>query len=361
MSEQDGAEKTEQATPQKRERARKQGDIARSNEVGVAASMFVLLGTIVWMGTPSFIAQLSNSFAAGFDLSQGVKLTKQGAVAAVVELLRQLFLLISPALFSALIVGLIVNIAQVGLRIESELLAFKPERLDPRNWLKKLVSIETPVAVLKSLFKGLGVVSIALYALRDQPTFLWRLAFGEAGHMARAMQTQAFTVVLRVAAALGVLAIFDLAWTRYRYEEKLKMSKQEIKDEMKQSEGDPHVKAAMRRRSRERKPLAEQVKDATVIATNPTHYAIAIRYWQSEDSSPRVLAKGVDYKAAKIREIAKKHNIPIIEDRPLARALYAVVKEGDTVPVELFSGVARLLAIVYRQRGLPEKAGESER
>ena len=321
--------------------------------------MFVLVGAVIWAGTPAFFGQVLEAFTTHLRFDAVHQLSKDDAVTVIRETLRQLFLMIAPPLFAAMIVGLVVNVAQVGLRIDADLLTFKPERLDPMNWLKKLGSIDTPVSVLKALFKGLGVVSIALYALREQPERLWRLSFATTAHVARAMQEQAFTVVIRVAAALGVLALLDLAWSRYRHEEKLKMSRQEIKDEHKQTEGDPQVKAAMRRRAQERKPLREQVKDATVIATNPTHYAVALRYWQSEDPSPRVLAKGVDFKAAKIRELAKEYNIPIIEDRPLARALYAIVKEGETVPVELFQGVARLLAIVYRQRGhLPSQQAE---
>ncbi len=353
MSDQEGAEKTEQATPQKRERARKEGNVARSNEVPVAASMFVLVAAIIWAGTPMFTGQIHSVFLSGLRFDGLGEFTKDNGVTVVREMLRHVFVLISPALFAAMIVGLAVNLAQVGVRADWDLLSFKPERLDPSNWFKKLASIDTPVSIIKALFKGLGVVTLALYALREQPEKIWRLSFATPGQLVRAMQDQAFSVAIRVAGALGGLALFDILWSRYRHEEKLKMSRQEIKDEFKQAEGDPQVKAAMRRMARDRKPLREQVKDATVIATNPTHYAVALRYWQSEDPSPRVLAKGVDFKAAKIRELAKEYNIPIIEDRPLARALYAIVNEGDMVPVELFQGVARLLAIVYRQRGGP--------
>jgi flagellar biosynthesis protein FlhB len=163
----------------------------------------------------------------------------------------------------------------------------------------------------------------------------------------------ALGVIARVSAALAVVAGVDILWTRYRFEERIKMSRQEIKDEMKETEGSPEVRARRKQAMRERlkgKSLESQVKDATVIAVNPTHYSVALRYWPGQDPAPVVLAKGVDHKAQKIREIARKHGIPIIENKPLTRLLYKVAKEGQVVPADLYQAVANLLAIVYRMR-----------
>jgi flagellar biosynthetic protein FlhB len=154
-----------------------------------------------------------------------------------------------------------------------------------------------------------------------------------------------------------IVALLDIIWTRHQFEKKIRMTKQEVKDEMKDIEGNPILKSAMRQRARDRirESLVKSVKEATVVVTNPTHYAVALKYARSSDAAPRVLAKGRDFKALRIREIAKANQIPIIEDKPVARALYASVKEGKLVPVSLYRAVARVLAIVYREQNRTQR------
>lgn len=161
------------------------------------------------------------------------------------------------------------------------------------------------------------------------------------------------TAAFPVTFAMIVLALLDLMWTRYRHEQKLMMTKQEVKDDLKETEGNPQVKAEIRKRAQENatKPLADRVRTASVVVTNPTHFAVALRYWQGKDAAPVVVAKGVDYRALRIRELATELAIPVIEDRPLARALHGLVDEDEAIPVEFFRPVAKLLAIVYRRRG----------
>lgn len=350
--EQDGAERTEEATPQKRERARKEGQVAVSQEAGVAATMLVLTAVVLWI-LPSRVDHALALFHRGLRLEGFEELSSVTAAVVLSQAGRSVLGLVGPVALLALFAGTFVSVVQVGFHLNPEALGPKWERLDPSKWFGKLTSVELPVTVAKSLFKGLGIVAIALLSLEDEPSRLWRLAFATPAELGGHLSELAFGVASRVAAALVLLALFDVAWTRYRFEEKLKMSKQELKDEAKQTDGNPHVKGAMRRKMREmsQKGLAERLKEATVVAVNPTHYAVALRYWQAKDAAPVVIAKGVDHRAARIRELAEKYQIPIIEDPPTARALYAAAREGKPVPAELYKAVARLLAIVYRRRG----------
>ncbi|MBK6690297.1 MAG: EscU/YscU/HrcU family type III secretion system export apparatus switch protein [Deltaproteobacteria bacterium] len=347
-----GAERTEDATPQRREKAREEGQVASSPEVAVAVTMIVLTMSLAFV-LPGTGQQALDTMVASFEWPKGGVF----GLPEVTELLRRAFWaalgLVAPVAGLALLLGVFASIAQVGFHLNIGLLGVDFQRLDPSRWFGRIASAELPLGLLKSLLKGAGVVALAAVALSDEPSQLWRAAFGSTTQLVQHLHHLASEVAGKVTAALVVLAGLDYGWARYQHEERLKMSKQELKEEAKESDGNPQVKAAMRRKMREnqkKKKLVDQVKEATVIAVNPTHYAVALRYWQKVDGSPRVVAKGVDHRAAKIREIAQKHGIPIIEDKPLARTLYALVKEGDAIPVDLYRSVAKLLAIVYRRR-----------
>jgi flagellar biosynthesis protein FlhB len=350
--EESGAERTEDATPQKREKAREQGQVAQSQEVGVAVTMLVLsisLSMLVpWLGQHAldgFKAALVFPRDGAFDLPAAVTLLRAAGLGALT--------LVLPVAGLALMMGFAAQIAQVGFHLNFDLLSVDLERLDPSRWFGKIASAELPIGLLKSLLKGAGLVALAGVALSDEPAQLWRTAFGNGRQFADHLMHIAQAVTGKLTLAMVAMAALDYGWARYRHEEQLKMSKQELRDEAKESDGNPHVKGAMRRRMREaskRKSLVEQVKEASVIAVNPTHYAVALRYWQKTDASPKVVAKGVDHRALKIREIAEAHGIPVIEDIPLARALHAMVKEGESIPPDMYRSVAKLLAIVYRRR-----------
>lgn len=349
-----GAERTEEATPQRREKAREEGQVATSPEVAVAVTMVVL--------TLSLSLVIPGQGQRAVEVMGLIAEWPQGGVydlPTISHLLQRAFWgavgLVAPVAGLALLLGVAASVAQVGFHLNLGLLGVDFERLDPSRWFGRIFSAELVLGLLKSLLKGAGVVALAMLALSDEPAQLWRGAFGSTTQLVHHLHTLASQVAGKVTAALVVLAGLDYGWARFQHEERLKMSKQELKEEAKESDGNPQVKAAMRRRMREnkKKRLVDQVKEATVIAVNPTHYAVALRYWQKVDGTPKVVAKGVDHRAAKIREIAQQYGIPIIEDKPLARTLYALVKEGDPIPVDLYRSVAKLLAIVYRRRGAP--------
>ncbi len=343
-----GGERTEEATPRKKERARKEGQVAKSQEVSIAVTMLLLAGLLTWV-FPAVARDAVAMFRHGLSLEgDEIMIFRANSVVRMREGARAIFDLVSPVAFPALLLGVAANVAQVGFQINMEVFALKWDRLDPVAGLKRIFGVELPVQLIKSMFKGMGIVLIALLALRGEPTTLFRMAYLPVPMVADELGRVAYVVVVRVAAAMAVIAGLDLLWTRYRHEERLKMSKQEVKDEMKESEGDPQVKArrramaaALRKRS-----LEAAVKTATVVTVNPTHYAVALRYKPGVDSAPVVVAKGIDFKALRIRELAEKHEIPVKEDIPLTRALHAAVKEGDAIPLELYQAVANLLKVI---------------
>ncbi len=352
MSESESTDKTEQPTPRKREKARKEGQTASSQEVGVAVAVIVLVIGLLWV-LPVTTATFLRTAAGMLDRPTFGSLTVPEATEAVIAGLLASAALVLPVAFIMMVLGTLLSIAQVGIHLNFENAGLKWSRLNPQNWLKKVFSVELPVNLAKSLLKGLGVVAVAVLGVHDLPERLWRLSGVPAGVLAKELGGVAFAVASRVATLLVLLAIFDVLWSRHRHEQKLRMSRQELKDEMKDSEGNPQVRAVMRRRMGDigRKRLRTVLADATVVTTNPTHYAVALRYWRGKDSCPVVVAKGIDFRAARIRALAAELGIPVIEDKPLARTLYALVPEGRGVPEDLYRSVARLLAVVYRRRG----------
>lgn len=359
MSGDEGGEKTEKPTQQRRDKARREGQVAVSQELGVATavlSLCIAIGAIL----PWTMGIHLEATRGLLSPAMGETLTNERAAAAIRSLAWRAAVIASPVALLAMAMGTLANLVQVGVFLNWENLGPKWNRLDPMNWLKRVFSAELPVSLLKSAFKGLGVVAVAILGVYDLPERLWRLAGIPPGALAGEVQEIALAVAYRVLAALIILAALDVLWTRHRHEKKLMMSRQEIKDELKDSEGNPQVRGAMRRRMNEvaNKRMKQALSEATVVTTNPTHYAVALRYWQGQDESPVVVVKGADYKAQRIKKYAMEFGIPIVEDKPLARSLYALVPEGRCVPVDLYRGVARLLAIVYRRRGYLRRGDE---
>lgn len=345
------AERTEDATPKRREKARKDGESARSQEVNVALGMLVVSGVILWWF--SFILPGLVEFSRSmFKMERWGDLSTTAAPNILGVIGWQVFRIAIPIGSMVALMAIIASLLQVGVQFNLELAQPKPNRLNPMNWLKRTFSIEIVVELAKSTFKAFGIGLIAILSLSDELPNLAKLVEAPMIEIGRTLQDMAYIVFIRVTAAMLIVAMLDILWTRFQFEKKIRMTKQEIKDEMKDSEGNPLLKSAMRQRARERvkENLVSSVREATVVVTNPTHYAVALKYERNADSAPRVLVKGRDFKALRIREIAKAHGIPTVEDKPVARALFASVKEGKTVPVELYRAVARVLAIVFRQQ-----------
>jgi flagellar biosynthetic protein FlhB len=349
VAEGSGGERTEKATPKKREEARKKGQVARSQEVN---GFFVLLCGItgLLLSGGHLVHHLGRNASYLFGQIHVLRVGDLSGVQALVEgNLEVLLSALGPLAGALLLVGLGANILQVGLRLSPEIFNLNLEKINPINGMKRFVSRRTWFELFKNLLKIGLITLVAWVTIRglmgdligtpllalDGVTATGRFSFAK--------------LMYKLLALMALLALLDWVFQKYDHERKLKMSKQELKQEFKDMEGDPQVKARIRHIQMEtaRRRMLTDVPRADVVVTNPTHYAVALRYEQGEPA-PRVLAKGRDHLAETIKRIARGARVPVIENRPVARALYRQVKVGGMVPEDLFQVVAEILAYVYR-------------
>ena len=354
----DQDQKTEDATLRKQEEAREKGQVPMSTEF-VAA---VLLAG--WMMAALFqgggVAGSVGSVLAGSISNVGVlgpqELDQIQIAALMADLGRMIGQALMVVMLPLLLLGMLVGYGQIGFRVTPQALSFDFSRLDPIKGFGRLLSmrsvVRTVMALTKILLIGGTMITIGWLQI-DKVT---QLAGSELGPVLAGIGHIAGRAVAGAIGVVILLAVIDLVYQRFQHGRDLRMSKQEIRDEMKSTEGDPHVKGRIRRVQREmasRRMLAD-VPDATVVVTNPTHYAVALRYEAEEregKSAPRVVAKGVDHVAQKIKAVARDAGVLLFEDVPLARALHAQCEIGDQVPLELYEAVAGVLAYVYRVQG----------
>lgn len=355
----EGGDRTEQATPQRREESRRKGQVAVSTEVSPVLVLLTAL-TLGHYGAPIALAHCR--------LVLGRLLAAAGPAAAHDDALAPFLLnamvemggLLVPFCVATALVGLSAMVAQVGWSLNPELALPDLGRLSPANGLKRIFSPTGAMNLVKAVLKISVVLGIAYRGGRQTaaaaiatPDMSLAAILGFTGaSLAR--------LLLHMALALGALGALDVLWQRWRHEQSLKMSKHEVKEEQKQAEGDPQIKMRFKRAHREvakRRMLAE-VKRADVVLTNPTHYAVALRYRAEETVAPRVVAKGAGELAAKIKDEARQAGVPIVERRALARALFRSVPLGGEIPPALYRAVAEILAYIYSLRAaLP--AGEA--
>ena len=344
-------EKTEQPTPRKREDARKKGQVARSQELNSIFIIFMgLLALIIFSG------QIYSSLASVFFYNVS-KISIELNSTSIYNLLlangSAIVKILAPIMILLGVTGLVVNLAQVGL-------AFSPESIKPQfnkfniaKGLKRLFSTRTLFSLVRDVTKVIIIGYITYATFRGEMNNYIPLADQGIGQIFIFAAHVAIKILLRASAALFVLAILDYAYQRYDFEKNLKMTKQEIKDELKKYEGDPLIKMRIRRVQREmaRARMLHEVRKADVVVTNPTHIAVALKYDADTMSAPTLVAKGERLMAEKIKEIAEMAGIPIVENKPLARALFEAVEIGMTVPAKLYRAVAEVLAYVYKLKG----------
>lgn len=352
MSDTDPSDKTEEATPERRRKARDEGQFPRSKDAGAVAASAAVLLCLLGMA-PAIVSAMRiftlHCFGAGEVV--GLDIRRVGH-----ELLITLSVVILPLGGAAALAGLVAGLIEAGWHPKPELALPKWERLEPFGKLKQLFSPQAAMAnTVLSLARVLVVGWVAYSVLSDALPELTRLLRADLGAGVREVLKVAVRLSMWSILALTVLAAVDYGYNWFKHEKQIRMSRQELKDELHQQEGDPKVKARMRARAREmaRRGLAKEVKSSDVIVTNPTHISVALRY-RAKEGAPVVAAKGYDEVALYIRELAKEHGIPIIENKPLARALAKHVKAGRTIPVDMYAAVAEVLAMVYRlkQRGI---------
>jgi flagellar biosynthetic protein FlhB len=343
------SDKTEDATPERRRQAREEGQFPRAKDTGALAATIAILVTVSALGG-SFWDMLRAFTQRCF--SEGLTF-KGGGIGYIARELATLLLAATlPIAAVAAIAGTLAGFAEAGFQPNLDLAAPKFERLDPIGKLGQMFSPKAALTnITLSLLRVAVVAWVAYSIVRADFPLLARLSRAPVG----ASVSQVFSVMARVTLwstiALIVLAGVDYVTSWFRHESQIKMSLQEVKDEHKSQEGSPQVKARQRARAREllRRGIRKGVKEATVIITNPTHIAIAIRYRVAE-GAPVVTAKGYDEVAQHIKELARDYDVPVVENKPLARALAAKVKVGKVIPVELFVAVAEVLAFVFRLR-----------
>lgn len=345
-------EKTEKATPHKRNEARKKGQVAKSPDV--SAALILLFSFAFFMvGGQKFIEGCFYIFRHTFQEYMLWDLTISSTQLLFKELLLQMAKLLAPIFGVVLIAGLIANYAQVGFMFTMESLKVNFGKLNPLQGAKQIFSMRAIVELIKSLLKITITSYIAFWMIWNKKEQLLMIGEKSIFDAARFIGSLTVQIGIVIAGSLIVLAAADYFYQRFEHEKKLKMSKQDIKDEHKKMEGDPFIKGQRRAKQRQMSMnrMIQEVPKADVVITNPTHFAIAIRYDFETMDAPQVIAKGQDHIALKIKEIAKEHKIMTVENRPLARALFAAVEIGDNVPEELFNAVGEILAYVYFQEG----------
>ncbi len=349
-----GGEKTEKPTAKKLSDARKEGQVAKSQEIGNAFMLVGLFLILKIMG--SFMGgRIKGIFARVYNLIPD--LSKRYATsftpATVHGLFRdiylQLFIILLPTLAVAILIAVVVNIIQVKWKPTSKPLKPKLTKLNPINGFKRLFSKEKLFDLLKSIVKVFVVFYVAYSMLKDQLgmlLLLYELPFSQA---LAAICDLVLDVGLRISLVYIIVGVADYAFQKWKFTEDQKMTKQEIKDEIKNSEGDPQIKGQQRRRMREAsmRRMMSSVPQADVVITNPTHFAVALRYDLAIADAPVVVAKGQDFLARRIKEVAEQNGVEIVENKPLARMLYHNVPLDAKIPEELYQAVAEVLAFVY--------------
>ena len=357
MAESAGQERTELATPRRRQEARERGQVARSQEL---SSFLVLLSALIALAAlaPRLGAGLGHFLVGGIDAAFTVRVD-----ASTLPLLNRIWLaealrLLTPLWLILLVVSVGAAVAQVGFTINGALLAPKPERIDPVAGFKRLFSKRSGFELGKSLLKMSLLLVITWWTLAGRAEAIVGLSDLELGPALLVLGQAALLLAGRLIMLMVVLAGADYAFQRWQHEQDIMMTPQELKEEYKETEGDPLIKARLRALQREIsvRRMMEDVKRADVVVTNPTHFAVALRY-KSTEGTPRVLAKGADLVAARIRDTAREAKVPVVANPPLARALYAECEIGATIPLKFFQAVAELLAYVYRLRPQGARAG----
>lgn len=343
-------EKTEKATPKRRREARERGQVLQSKEISsstIIIASFLTLKTLGGFMLKSLLS-FSNSFYSEYFHNPDIFNVKDVSI-LMTRIISILVVVVGPITAILLIIGVATNYLQVGFLFTTKTLEIKLSRLNPIEGFKRIISKRALVELFKSIFKivVIGYI-IYLYAIKEIYN-IFKLIDLNVESIVAYIGNMVVNVGLRSGIALFILALFDYGYQWWEYEKNLKMSKQEVKEEYKQTEGNPQIKSKIREKQRQMamRRMMQDVPRADVIITNPTHFAIALKYDKEMYDAPYVLAKGADLVAAKIKELAKEHEIATVENKPLAQALYNTVEIGQTIPEELYQAVAEVLAYVY--------------
>ncbi len=344
-------ERTEKPTSRRRQKARRQGQVPRSRELASAAAF---AAAVLFFGfyAPQALDAMKNLIPFLWRRFLLAELTPAVVREMSFEVGWAFIVLVGPVVGLVALASVAGTVSFGGLVLSAEPLKLKVERLNPAENFKKIFSRNGIVNLIKAVALSAVIIYIFIQVIRDRLPALQTMAAMDMRSLLAASGDLVYTATFRVAVFLGVVAVFDVLFQRYSYEESLKMTKQEVKEDVKDTEGNPQIKARIRRMQYQmaRNRMMAAVKDADVVVTNPTHFAVALKYDLAAMAAPQVVAKGQDRLALRIRELAAEHRVPLVENPELARALYKTVEVGGEVPVELYRAVAQILAYVYKLR-----------
>ena len=342
----DGGEKTEEPTSKRKSDARNKGQVAKSQELNAAFVLIVgfwamkALGSNMYREIAGYTAYIFEHLNTTVDIESVMRLF----ISIAMVFLKTAF----PIMVAIMLIGLAINIVQVGWNFTTEPLSFDLNKLNPISGFGRIFSKRSLVELIKSLFK-IFIIGLFIYDnIKDEILQMPKLLYLDLGVSLSKIAEIVFAMAFKICGIFFALAILDYMYQKWDHNEQLKMTKQEVKEEFKQMEGDPQIKGKIKQKQREMamSRMMREVPKADVIVTNPTHFAVALRY-EAGMRAPEVIAKGQDLVAQRIKDTAREAGVMIVENKPLARALYAAVEIGDSVPPELYKAVAEVLAYVY--------------
>ena len=352
MPEQDFQERTEKATSRRREKAREEGKVAKSQELNSAAILCLGFLSLYMLG-PHLSEQIKELMRHTMTNAPLIASADSTYISIFGDYMRCFFLIMAPIFVVICVIAIGSNVAQIGFKITPKSLEPKFEKLNILKGLKRLFAVRSLVELLKNIIKIAIVGFVAYTAIKGEFDSFFLLPDMTVSQLASSMGKLAVILGLKVGAIMIFIAILDYIYQRYEFEKSIRMSKQDLKEEHKDTDGSPQLKSRIRQVQREmaRQRMMQALPMADVVVTNPTHIAVALKYDSDEMNAPCVVAKGERKIAERIKEIARSHGIPIVEDKPLARSLFKMCEIGDVVPANLYRAVAELLAYVYRLKG----------
>lgn len=352
-----GGEKTEPATSKKLREARDDGKVAKSKELTSAFDLIVL-----FLVLKVFISTVGTGFLEvfyyvyntmpDFVSINAVEMSSMAISNFFAVIFMKMLVIVAPFFIFGFVINVVISVLQVGWKVSAKPMKPKLDRFDPINGFKKMFSKDSLFELFKSILKIGVIVYVAYTSIKGEKNDIFILYDMPLNQALALCGEIIINTGLKISIVYLIIGFADFIYQRFRFNEEMKMSKQEVKDEYKNTEGNPEIKGRQRQRMREasRQRMMQDVPKADVVITNPTHLAVAIKYDPEKAKAPIVVAKGEDFLAQKIRETAKENHIEIIENKPLARMLYANVEIGEAIPPELYQTVAEILAMVYSTR-----------
>lgn len=353
----EGSEKTEPATAKKLKDARKEGKVAKSKELTSAFDLIVL-----FLCLKIFVSYVGGNLLGLFDLVYGNMadfvrinegyMSSQAVSTVLFPVIIRWLLTVLPFFAFGVVITFLISVIQVGWTVSAKPMQPKLSKFNPINGFKRIFSKDTLFELVKSIFKVGIIIYIAYTSVRDEAGHLFILYELDLKQAIALVGTLIIDIGLKISIVYLIIGIADYAYQKWKFNDEMKMTKQEVKDEFKNTEGDPQIKGRQRRKMQEvsQRRMMQDVPKADVVITNPTHYAVALKYEAEVRPAPYVVAKGEDYLAQKIKEVARENNVEIVENKPLARMLYSNVDIGADIPPELYQAVAEILAVIFQKR-----------